>query len=144
MKKNILFLAAVFLFLFNSCSTSKNAGTDKALYETTWQLEYISGPRIAFEGLFPEKKPEITFIKADNTVNGNSSCNGFSTSFELNGKTIKIETPKAMTMRYCEGGGEQVFLKTMEKINAYSFDKDNKLNLMIDEVPMMRFKKVNP
>lgn len=27
----------------------------------TWELDYISGPRIAFQGLYPNEKPSITF-----------------------------------------------------------------------------------
>ena len=42
-------------------------------------------------------------------------------------------------MMYC-GEGEQQFLSMMKKINKYSIDKDGKLILMINEVPMMRFK----
>jgi hypothetical protein len=47
-----------------------------------------------------------------------------------------------MTMRYCEGGGEQAFLEMMKKINKISVDKDGKLNLLLNDIPMMRFKKV--
>jgi heat shock protein HslJ len=144
MKKTVLFLALIFMSLLNSCSTVKNSDVSKGLYDTTWELEYISGPRIAFEGLFPEQKPKLTFTEKDKTVNGTTGCNGFGSTFTLNGKTIKIELPQAMTMRYCEGGGEAIFLKTIEKVNHFHIDKDNKLNLMIDEVSMMRFKKVNP
>jgi heat shock protein HslJ len=144
MKKTVLFLATIFISLLSACSSVKNSDSAKGLYDTTWELEYISGPRIAFEGLFPEQKPRLTFTEKDKAVNGTTGCNGFGSSFTLNGKTIKIELPQAMTMRYCEGGGEAVFLKTIEKVNQFHIDKDNKLNLMIDAIPMMRFKKVNP
>jgi heat shock protein HslJ len=144
MKKTILFLAAIFTAFLSACSPTKNSDASKGLYETTWELEYISGPRIAFEGLFPEQKPQLTFTEKDKSVNGTTGCNGFGSTFTLDGKKIKIELPQAMTMRYCEGGGEGVFLKTIEKVNHFHIDKENKLNLMIDEVPMMRFKKVTP
>lgn len=143
MKKYILVLSVVLFAILSSCNASKATASDsKGLYDVTWELDYISGPRIAFDGLFPEKKPQITFTEKDKNASGNSSCNGFTTSFTIDGKSIKIEQPKAMTMRYCEGGGEQVFLQTMDKVNKFSIDKDNKLNLMVDDVPMMRFKKV--
>jgi hypothetical protein len=45
-------------------------------------------------------------------------------------------------MMFCDGGGEQQFLQQMKKITSYSIDKDGKLNLIQDDVPMMRFKKV--
>ena len=45
-------------------------------------------------------------------------------------------------MMFCEGGGEQVFLKQIRQITSYSIDKDGKLNLIQGDIPMMRFKKV--
>ena len=43
-------------------------------------------------------------------------------------------------MMFC-GGSERQFLEMMKKIDGYSFE-DGKLNLLVGEVPMMRFKKV--
>lgn len=141
MKKNILFLAFISILVFASCNCAKNQKPSNALFGSTWELDYISGPRIAFDGLFPENKPQITFV-VNGEASGTSSCNGFSTTFTLSENSIKIEEPKAMTMRYCEGGGEQVFIQTMKKVNKYAVSSDRKLNLMIDDVPFMRFKSV--
>lgn len=142
MKKYILLLSVFVFCVLTGCTTTKTAEA-KNLYGVTWELEYISGPRIAFAGLFPENKPQITLTENEKSVHGTTSCNGYGTTFTINGNTIKFEQPNAMTMRYCEGGGEQVFLQTMEKINKFSIDSAHKLNLMIDDVPMMRFKKIN-
>lgn len=141
MKKSILFLAFVSILVLTSCNCAKNQKTSNVLFSSTWELDYISGPRIAFEGLFPENKPQITF-ESNGKASGTSSCNGFSTTFTYTENTIKIEEPGAMTMRFCEGGGEQVFLQTMKKVNKYAISSDGKLNLMIDDVPFMRFKPV--
>lgn len=141
MKKYMLLLSVFIFSIINGCTASKtNEARD--LYGSTWELEYISGPRIAFEGLFPENRPQITFLEIDKTIRGTTGCNGYGTTFTSNGDAIKIAQPTAMTMRYCEGGGETVFLQTMEKINKFSIDHEHKLNLMVDDVPMMRFKKV--
>ena len=134
----------VFILLFSlvtSCGTRKIMTDNEQLYNGIWQLEYISGPRIAFEGLFPDKKPELTFDKDANQVTGNSGCNGYSAPFTLKGMSISFGEPGPSTMMYC-GQGEQQFRNMMKKINAYSFDGDGKLNLMMDDVSMMRFKKV--
>jgi hypothetical protein len=40
------------------------------------------------------------------------------------------------------GEGEKVFFEYDEKITKYSIDPDGKLNLMMDDVPVMRFKHV--
>lgn len=144
--QSILFVLC--LCLITACGSQKEmTGSDKMpnsdqLYDTNWQLEYMSGPRIAFDGLFPDKKPEITFNKSTSEVTGNNSCNAYSASYTLNGTSISFGEPGPTTKMYC-GEGEKQFLSMMEKINTYSFDADGKLNLMINEVPMMRFKKVS-
>ncbi len=130
----------IFAFLIISCASKKNMDSDK-LYNTSWELEYISGPRIAFNGLYPDKKPKISFDKTTNKVEGNNSCNGYSADYTLNGKEMSFGEPGPTTMMFC-GEGEKVFLNTMKKINKYSFDEEGKLNLMIDDVTMMRFRKV--
>jgi hypothetical protein len=43
-------------------------------------------------------------------------------------------------MMFC-GNGEQEFLSTIKKIDGYNIDAEGKLNLMLGDVPMMRFKK---
>ena len=138
---NILSVAALILFLA-SCSSTKNT-TNENLYNTTWELEYLSGPRIAFDGLFPDKKPQITFNKTTQKVEGNNGCNGYAADYSLDGNNISFGEPGPTTMMYC-GEGEKFFLNTIKKVNKYKIDEDGKLNLMIDEVPMMRFKKTTP
>lgn len=143
--QSILFVA--FLFLLSACGATKDTSSTNSLYDTNWQLEYMSGPRIAFDGLFPDKKPEIIFNEATKEVTGNNSCNGYSASYSFNGiamdgTSISFGDPGPTTMMYC-GEGEKQFLNMMKKINAYGFDADGKLLLKLNEVPMMRFKKVN-
>lgn len=108
------------------------------LLDGTWQLDYLSGPRIAFEGLFPDKKPQISFNQATQKVTGNNGCNGYSASYTREGNAISFGEPGPTTMMYC-GEGERFFLNIIKKVNQYMMDSDGKLNLMIDEVPMMRF-----
>lgn len=115
--------------------------TNDGLYNTLWELDYLSGPRIAFEGLYPDKKPKITFNKTTNKVEGNNSCNGYSADYILNGNEISFGEPGPTTMMFC-GEGEKFFLTTIKKVNTYTIDSDGKLNLMIGDVPMMRFKKI--
>lgn len=135
-------LLTIFTFLIISCATTKENSSNE-LYNTTWEMEYISGPRIAFEALYPDRKPKITFDKETQKVTGNNSCNSYSASFTLNDDSISFGETGPTTRMYC-GEGENVFLNMIQKINKYSFDQDGKLNLMIGDVSMMRFKKVNP
>jgi heat shock protein HslJ len=137
----VLFFSFLTLFI-SSCSIVKNTKTEASLSDATWELTYISGPKIAFEGLYPNKKPQIAFNTKTNHVTGTSSCNGYSTKYTSNGKTISFGEPGPTTMMFCEGGGEQAFLQMIKKVDNYSFDKDGKLNLNNGEVPIMRFKKI--
>lgn len=138
MKAHILLLAIVLILSGIQCSTSKKLG-DLKLFDSTWELEYISGPRIAFEGLFPDKKPYLTFNRDQQMAEGSNGCNGYRASFKIKGPEISFGEPGPTTMMYC-GEGEQVFLKTIKKVNRYSIDPEGKLNLLMDEVSMMRFK----
>ena len=142
MKNYIIAIFSISTLLFNSCMASKDSKGDAGIYGTTWELEYISGPRIAFEGLYPNKKPQLTFDEKEKNTYGNNGCNGYSAPFTLSGKSLTFGEPGPSTMMFCEGGGEQQFLQQIKKITSYSIDKDGKLNLIMGDVPMMRFKKV--
>ena len=123
--------------------TSTENMTNEDLFGIPWELEYLSGPRIAFQGLFPDKKPQITFNPNTQKVEGNSGCNGYAARYTLNGNNLSFGEPDLTTMMYC-GEGEKFFLNIIQKVNRYFIDEDGKLNLAIDEVPMMRFKKAEP
>jgi len=142
MKKYIIAILSISTLLLNSCMATKDSKGDAGIYGTTWELEYISGPRIAFEGLYPDKKPQITFDEKEKNVHGNSGCNGYSAPFTIDGKSLTFGEPGPSTMMFCEGGGEQQFLQQIKKTTSYSIDKDGKLNLIMGDVPMMRFKTV--
>lgn len=104
----------------------------------TWELNYIAGPK-AFDELYPQKKPFVSFNFSAKELMGNTSCNGFSSEFTINSDKINFADP-LKTMMYCEGGGEEIFLKMLKKINNYAL-VDNTLNLMMDDVLLMRFTK---
>ncbi len=137
MKPSIILFLSILILV---CSCNPKSDQSEALFNTTWELEYLSGPRIAFDGLFPEKKPQITFDKESAIVSGSDSCNGYSADYKLNGNALSFGEPGPTTMMFC-GGGERQFLNMMEKIDGFII-KDGELNLMTGEVPMMRFKKV--
>ncbi len=142
MKNHLLLFVSVLALFITSCSTMKNTKKTADLSDATWELEYISGPRIAFDGLFPGKKPVLQFDKNTNRVSGNAGCNGYSTTYVVKDQSLTFGEQGIMTMMHCEGGGEQTFLKTIQQIDSYTIDKDGKLNLNMKDIPMMRFKKV--
>jgi heat shock protein HslJ len=140
MKKNYILISTFLVMVIGSCTSTKKASNND-LYNSLWELEYISGTRIAFNGLYPDRKPVISFNKATGKITGNNSCNGYSADFTIKGDNIDIGEPGPTTMMFC-GDGEQQFLKMMKKINTIGIDKEGKLNLMIGEIPMMRFRKI--
>ncbi|HHT29332.1 META domain-containing protein [Petrimonas mucosa] len=105
----------------------------------TWVLDYISGTRIAFDGLFPDRKPEITFNLPETKVTGNGGCNSFNTTFTLDGNNIKFNQPVSTRMA-CPGNGEATFFKTLQTVSKYSID-GNTLNMIMGDIAVMRFQR---
>jgi len=143
MIKNVLSL--FFLgFVLISCNASKTQkGDSVSKLEGTWELNYITGPRIAFEGLYPNKKPTINFDIKENRVSGNNSCNSFTGKLVVTGNKIDFNQPMAVTKMMCmDGQGEQVFMSTLPKITSYDVTDDGKtLNFISGDIAMMRFTK---
>lgn len=118
----------------------QEAATKEQALDGTWELNYISGPRIAFEGLYPNKKPTITFDVSNKKINGNSSCNNYNGALKLNGHDIGFG-PIASTKMACEGSGESVFFKTLETVTKYDIQDNNTLHLIMGDIAVMRFTK---
>ena len=55
MKKNSLLIAFLVLIM-TACNTTKNTTNSPNSLQGEWVLTYISGPRIAFDGLCPGQK----------------------------------------------------------------------------------------
>jgi heat shock protein HslJ len=143
MIKNVLTLVFLGVILM-SCNASKTQKEDSvSKLEGTWELNYISGPRIAFDGLYPNKKPTINFDLKENRVSGNSSCNNFNGKLSVTGNKIDFIQPMAMTKMMCmDGQGEQVFMSTLQKITSYDVTDNGKtLNFISGDIAMMRFTK---
>ena len=82
----------------------------------TWELNYITGTRIAFDGLYPNKKPTLKLDASAKTVSGNTSCNSFNGPLKVDGNKISFTDPMAMTRMMCPGEGENTFLETLHLI----------------------------
>lgn len=107
-------------------------------------MNYISGPRIAFDGLYPNKKPTIQFDTKANQVSGNASCNSYTGKLVVDGNKIDFTQPMAVTKMMCLDGlqGEQTYLSTLQKITSYDVTNDGKtLNFISGDIAMMRFTK---
>jgi heat shock protein HslJ len=138
--KKITLLIVFICVSFASCTTSKPAMKTTSL-DGTWELNYITGPRIAFDGLYPNKKPTIAFDLKENKVTGNNSCNQYFGALMVDGAKINFKDAKmGMTMMACQGNGDSVYMDTLNKIESYTITDDGKtLNFLIGNVVMMRF-----
>lgn len=105
-----------------------------------WDLNYLSGQRIAFDGLYPEKKPFISFNFSQKVLSGSTTCNGFSSKYTVTGNTIQFGDA-LKTMIFCEGGGEEAFLNMLKKVNKYAITDDNTLTFLTGDIAVMRFVK---
>lgn len=144
MRRKKLMILAVMVTL-SSCNILKNtvdASSDLSKLGGTWELNYISGPRIAFNGLYPGKKPTLIFDLTNKQVSGNSSCNSFSGKLVADDNSINFNEPMAVTKMACPGEGEAVFFEMLKKVNKYSINGDTTLNFMMGDIAVMRLKKI--
>jgi len=137
-------LLSICLLLLLSCNSEKKSTTGESSkpedLEGTWVLNFVSGTKIAFDGLYPDRKPEMTITPEDGRISGNTSCNSFSGPVKIEGNKISFKEPMATTRMACQGEGEAIFLKSLEKINTYSVDGKT-LVLIMGDIAMMRFRK---
>lgn len=138
MKKHILICLFMGTMLMIGCKSYQSSSTTADL-SGTWNLKYITGPRIAFDGLYPDKKPHIVFDLSENRISGNTSCNSFTGEVAIDGNKINIDKV-AQTMMACEGIGEQTFTKALSAITSYKVE-NNILSLYAGDIEMMRFSK---
>lgn len=106
-----------------------------------WQLFYITGRRIAFEGLYPDRKPFIKFNEMGHFISANTGCNSMTGKFDPSNKKEIFESG-AMTMMACPGEGEQVFLEEFKKVTSYEVSHDT-LSLFNGGIANMKFVKVD-
>lgn len=131
-----------YLYLAEKLSLSSDTNTPATLEQKlmgTWELTYISGRKITFDGLYPEKKPFITFDTVTQRVNGSTSCNSFNGKLVADEQKISFTEPMAMTRMMCAGEGEQAFLDVLKTANRYVISNGDTLTLLMGDIAVMRF-----
>jgi len=150
MKNTVILTVIVFIVAIASCSNSKHtttsssgttAITDENKLNGNWQLTSIIDAKIAFDVLFPNKKPTLVFKLPSANISGNGGCNGYGGEVKIEGSNINFS--KIMhTMMACDGiNGENQFFKTLESATAYRVDADTNLILLKAGVSVMQFVK---
>ncbi|VXB16420.1 conserved hypothetical protein [Flavobacterium sp. 9R] len=153
MKKSIatIILSSI---LITSCYTSKTTTmdiTDKKkantlkgnLIDGTWEANYIMNTPKAFGELYLRVKPSITINSYENRIGGVTGCNNFTGKCTIDGNKIMIADALAATRKMCpDMAGEQLFLETLKKVNAYSVTNQGKtLNLIMGDIAVMRLER---
>jgi len=110
----------------------------------SWELQKIMGTGIAFDSLYPYRKPTMNFDVTNKRVSGNTSCNSFNGALNVDSSAINFNSPMAMTRMFCSGNGENMFLSALQKVNMWSIGKDASLNLMANDTLLMSFVKKQP
>jgi heat shock protein HslJ len=108
----------------------------------SWELADIPGARVSVAGMYPNKKPVITFDVNDNKFVGNTSCNNFSGLLVVYGNKISFNKSMAMTKMACQGDGESTFVEALKKIDTFTVNADNTLSLNSAGIEILRLAKV--
>lgn len=98
--------------------------TDNRIVEKYWKLVELNGQAVELtEGM---REPFLILKSEDNRVNGNSSCNGFFGSYELNEETQRISfSQMGGTMMACMNMElERGFLDMLQNVDNYSINGD--------------------
>ena len=89
-------LRVLLLFVALAVTLSACGGDDVGLAAQTWTLTEVGG-----EAAVPTALATLTFSE-DGTGSGNTGCNDFTTSYEVDGSSLTVTQPAAATLRACE------------------------------------------
>lgn len=145
MKTRIYSFTLYFIILAISlvaCNGSPNPNLpsgEAALTEATWKLFAIDKRKPI------EAHSEITLTFSDGQVGGNSGCNSFGGSYQVDGDKIQF-SQLASTMMACmqpEGimEQEQVILQYLNQAETYRFE-DGKLVLVVSDQQTLTYEPV--
>jgi heat shock protein HslJ len=104
-----------------------------------WELDYLLDSGSSFDSLYANRRPTISFDVTEKKVNGNSSCNNFFGTFEIQGNKLNFG-PLGSTKMACPGDGEKVFFNSLEKVATYAVH-DDKLVMIMGDIVVMRWKR---
>ena len=133
MKKLQLLSISVLFLLLSSCASAPKINPLSVLTGNSWELANLVGADL---GQFSNGKPTLNFLDGGRLA-GYAGCNNFSGGFLLEGANLQLDLG-AMTKKACEGVGEDLFIRAIEKVNSFQVDKD-KLTLLEGASEVMSF-----
>ena len=134
MKRLLIALSmACIMALPLGCSSTKAVTPAEIMTGTTWELSSIKGKK-AEAANYNKGLPHAIFT-LDNKVSGNAGCNQYSGSYNLNDEGGINISQVISTKIFCEGNGENDYLKALQEADAAEVDKDKLVLLKgVDEV----------
>ena len=112
--------------------------TDAAKNETLagkWQLQPVLASDTA-----SGKIPVLNFDLSTKKVSGNTGCNSFGGSFNLNGDALSFNNNMISTKMACPGYNEKAFIDNLLKTNRYQI-KNGVLQLMYNTTILSKWER---
>jgi heat shock protein HslJ len=125
MKSMVVFLAVIIAagpLLLAGC---QDIGSP--LEDIDWVLTSF-GRYSEIQSVLPDTEVTAFFNSEEKQVNGNAGCNSYFGSYEVDGLTVTITGPIAVTEMWCGegiGGQEQQYLKALEAAESFRLDHGN-------------------
>lgn len=123
----VLFIPA-FIGMMFACSDVK---TDAKKLEGKWNVVEVKGEKLMEEGL-----PQMIFNMAENKLHGNTGCNIFNTTVNLDSDDVSSITinPAATTMMACPNMDvEGKVLQAMEEVKGVKAGKNENEMCLVDQ-----------
>jgi len=99
------------------------------LEEVNWSLSIIGGA----DSIAVPVEAGATLYLDDGVANGNTGCNSFSTTYELDGEFITFAEEMAVTQAACEGQAgeiEAAYLAALPTVVGWGIDNFNELSML--------------
>lgn len=130
MKKIIFYVLCIpaFIGMIFACSDAK---TDAKKLEGKWNVVEVKGEKLMEEGL-----PQMNFNMAENKLHGNTGCNIFNTTVNLDSNDVSSITinPAATTMMACPNMDvEGKVLQAMEEVKGVKNGKNENEMCLVDQ-----------
>lgn len=136
MKKIIFYalLIPAFIGMMFACSDAK---TDVKKLDGKWNVVEVKGEKLMEEGL-----PQMNFDMSENKLHGNTGCNIFNTTVNLDSDDVSSLTinPAATTMMACPNMDvEGKVLQAMEDVKGVKAGKNDNEMLLVDQAGNVLF-----
>jgi len=128
MKKSFITFMVVCLAIVSTGCKSQSSANDPGMLTSVaeWEVSSINGNTPIIEQ-YNRGLPTIGFTK-DNKVTGHGGCNRYSGEYTLEGDKLTLGRMLSTKM-FCEGGGEDAYMKALGTASSYKATK-NKLVLL--------------